>query len=100
VAEAARVSVRCTPEPVGDRVVAAMSDQWASPEDIRRASSAAEAAKALAWQSEQTEIAAQRLEALELFRGDPAARAALEERWAALKPDPGDHRGRRVVEHE
>jgi hypothetical protein len=74
--------------------------EYASPDDIRRASSPEEGARALAYQSEQVEIAAQRLEALELFRGDPAAKAALEERWAALKPDPGDHRGRRVVEHE
>jgi hypothetical protein len=71
---------------------------WATPEDIRRASSPEEAAKALAWQSEQAEIAANRVAILDMLRGDPERRRLLEERWAALKAEPGDRRPRQVVE--
>lgn len=74
-----------------------MANEWATPEDIRRATTPEEAAKAVAWQSEQAEIAAQRVRALELFRGNPEQRRLLEERWGALKPDSGRGK-RRVVE--
>jgi len=71
--------------------------EWATPEDIRRASSPEEGATALEWQSEQTEIAGHRIAILDLLRGNPVLARELVERWAALKPDPG-RRKRRVVE--
>jgi hypothetical protein len=69
-----------------------VSDDWATPADIRRAVNAEEAARAIDWQSEQTEIAAKRLEALELLRANPATGVDLFERWAALLPEHPRHR--------
>jgi hypothetical protein len=73
-----------------------MAEQ-ASTADLRRAISPDEAARALAWQSEQSEIAGRRVALLDMLRGNPEKARDLEERWAALRPDP-EQRSQRVVE--
>jgi hypothetical protein len=60
---------------------------WATTDDLRRASNPEEAATALAWQSEQVEIEAQRQAVLELLQGNGPAADELWERWAPLLPE-------------